>query len=456
MASLADLIWGEGDDLNEVNLNKRAKVIHDRLTALEGFVPDWQAQVAALITVALDRIDTALMPAYEAILGLAQLGALFTGTSTSSVTVGAGPRIFTVGASEAERLLFAPAATLGVSVTGDPTVAMVGRFVSYDRETGALEIVVEETAGSGTHSAWTITPAVPAALLTELAGAVILAADNTWSGAQSFGGEVTLAAGVEMTDTARDSIRTALGLGTAAFTAAADYAPASSVIGDINPGQLLGRAAGGDAGPLQALSATNAAAVIAAAGRFLELAGGLMEGSLSFKGSAAQEYGARLTRFSGANGDLNIATRGTGILRLIAEEAGSIVLSTSGTRRLRVEATGEVIADGLSMAAEFRTSSVTIANNAVFNFVPRGTTGVLTISSSLATIACELYFRCNSIPDTRMIAAPAGNVVDLATGGQTGTTGTVGRFRVSALDDGRLSFENRTGSAVQINYTIRS
>ena len=55
------------------------------------------------------------------------------------------------------------------------------------------------------------------------------------------------------------------------------------------------------------------------------------------------DYGLRVLRDStGANADSTIRHKGTGVLALITEEAGSITLATSNTERLRIDSSGNV------------------------------------------------------------------------------------------------------------------
>jgi hypothetical protein len=55
------------------------------------------------------------------------------------------------------------------------------------------------------------------------------------------------------------------------------------------------------------------------------------------------DYGLRVLRGStGANADSTIRHKGTGVLALITEEAGSITLATSNTERLRIDSSGRI------------------------------------------------------------------------------------------------------------------
>jgi hypothetical protein len=159
MSGLDDLLWKDGDDLSTDQLNKRARTLHTRLSDLEGVKVDWEAQVQQLVGIGLQRIDDALLPAYTAILGLAQLGALFSAESTSSVGIGTGDKLFVI--SEDNRLLFAPASYVSVFVSSDPTKVMYGRSKSYDRDTGEFVVTVDTVSGSGTFANWTISASPP-------------------------------------------------------------------------------------------------------------------------------------------------------------------------------------------------------------------------------------------------------------------------------------------------------
>lgn len=160
--SLQELVFGPTAKLSQEELNRRMRLIHERLAALEVFSPEWTQEVNLLRQVALDRINQALLPAYDAILGLAQLGVLFTTTSASDVAVGTGSKEFQI--AEEKRMTFAPAANLGIRLDSAPEIAMFGRLVGYDRDTGVLVVDVTEAAGAGSHSGWTISASPPRAV----------------------------------------------------------------------------------------------------------------------------------------------------------------------------------------------------------------------------------------------------------------------------------------------------
>lgn len=156
MALYTDLVWGRKAKLDRAELNRRAKLISDAIEALRDFVPDWKAEVDALRKVGLERIDTALKPAYEQIIELANLGALLWATSTSSVEIGLGPKTFIIPANKRDS--FAPTPFLIVAADSDYNLSMTGILSSYNRETGELVILAERSTGSGTYANWSIGP----------------------------------------------------------------------------------------------------------------------------------------------------------------------------------------------------------------------------------------------------------------------------------------------------------
>lgn len=154
--SLNDLLFKSNTLLNKEELDKRMRAIHDRLSELEQFSPDWQAEVNALRTVGLDRINIALLPAYQSIIDLADLGALWTASSETEVEIGTGQKAFTL--PDPDRQRFAPPVYTLISAGGDFANAMTARLVSYNRELGELVVDVQSTIGAGTFSDWTIGP----------------------------------------------------------------------------------------------------------------------------------------------------------------------------------------------------------------------------------------------------------------------------------------------------------
>ena len=82
----------------------------------------------------------------------AAVGSALTSASTTSLSIGTGSKSLTVGANKA----FAVGQFVSIAVTADATKYMFGAVTSYNISTGALEVTVSDTAGSGTYAAWTV------------------------------------------------------------------------------------------------------------------------------------------------------------------------------------------------------------------------------------------------------------------------------------------------------------
>lgn len=166
MSLYADIAWGRTTKLDQEELNRRAKIVADAIEALRAFAPSWEAEVEALRSVGLDRINNALLPAYQQIIDIANLGALLSTSSDSSVTIGNGAKTFVV--PETKRLNFAPTPYLIAYANGDFDLSMIGTVSSYSSETGQLVIAVESSKGEGTFTSWNIGPVATTADLEAL------------------------------------------------------------------------------------------------------------------------------------------------------------------------------------------------------------------------------------------------------------------------------------------------
>ena len=129
------------------DIDRRIASIEDRKAADDAVIDE-------LKEVGLQRVDEALLPAFEAVQQLAQLGVLLEATSTTTVVVGTGAKAFTV--AEASRDTFAPASYLIIRSATNTGNTMSGHLTSYDRETGALVVDVEIANGSGSFDDWSL------------------------------------------------------------------------------------------------------------------------------------------------------------------------------------------------------------------------------------------------------------------------------------------------------------
>ena len=132
--------------------------IDARIDALEQIKADWQAAVDVLTSQALQRIDEALLPAFEEVQALTSVGAFFTATSASDVAVGTGLKTFIV---DEPRKNFVPAEYVVITAAGNQNTGMSGHLVSYDPETGELVVNVDLASGSGSRNDWRISVGTP-------------------------------------------------------------------------------------------------------------------------------------------------------------------------------------------------------------------------------------------------------------------------------------------------------
>lgn len=149
-----------GENLGDPEtLNRRLRSIDTRLAKVEETASSVDTVIADLITLGLSRIDEALLPAFEAIQSVADVGLMFIATSDTEQEAGTGAKIFYVVAAERHR--YAPPAYVAIMPTGETTPAMLGTVVSFEREHGELVVSVDRASGTGSASAWTISPASP-------------------------------------------------------------------------------------------------------------------------------------------------------------------------------------------------------------------------------------------------------------------------------------------------------
>ena len=75
------------------------------------------------------------------------------GTSTSSLTVSAGSKVFTTNTN----LQFAVGSQVTITATGDLSKYMSGQVTAYNQTTGAITVNVTSVNGTGTFTSWSIT-----------------------------------------------------------------------------------------------------------------------------------------------------------------------------------------------------------------------------------------------------------------------------------------------------------
>ena len=153
----ADYKVSFGDDIGDPSyLDRRFRDIDLRLVGLEDIEKDWTAALASVTELGLARINEILRPAYDEISRLAHLGAVFLAHSSTELLIETGLHRFTVSADE--RDVYAPAAYVAGFSGGDPSKALLGYVVGYDRATGKLDVQVDKVSGSGSAADWVIYP----------------------------------------------------------------------------------------------------------------------------------------------------------------------------------------------------------------------------------------------------------------------------------------------------------
>lgn len=112
-----------------------------------------------LVSDTMEKIGSAVIDAAASAVGAANSAtnaaasaAALSGTSTSSVVMGAGSKSFVTQAGKS----FGNAAFLRIQRHADPSVYLYGRSTAYNAVTGALTVSVERSVGSGTFTDWDI------------------------------------------------------------------------------------------------------------------------------------------------------------------------------------------------------------------------------------------------------------------------------------------------------------
>lgn len=137
-----------GDDLGDPDYwNRRFEDVDLRLHGQEEIEKDWRAAVRELQENGLKRIDEAVSPLIAQLDEDLQLGAVFIAESKSAIEVKTGP--MTIGISSTNKRRYSPAAYLALVTRDAPYAVMLGRLMSYNRDTGTLAVDIERTFGAG-------------------------------------------------------------------------------------------------------------------------------------------------------------------------------------------------------------------------------------------------------------------------------------------------------------------
>lgn len=138
-------------------VDKAFGYIAGKIRALEAFAPDWQEAVNNLRAFGLQRINEAIMPAYERVMALASFGFL-KGDSTTPLSIEIGQALTLTIDGENQRDLFTPTEFVTLTRTSTPADWAICRVASYDAASGQLHVKVEAAEmAPGEHSDWQVT-----------------------------------------------------------------------------------------------------------------------------------------------------------------------------------------------------------------------------------------------------------------------------------------------------------
>lgn len=142
--------------------------VDQRLRRQEALERDYQAATRELISVGLVRINDVLVPAYQRVQALAELGFLVASAEAApAVSFVEGTASLVVAAGDA-RDLFTPSPFVILTRSTVPTDWAVARRVSYDRTTGVLAFDIVSAAGSAGPHADVVAAAVAGSTLAQI------------------------------------------------------------------------------------------------------------------------------------------------------------------------------------------------------------------------------------------------------------------------------------------------
>jgi hypothetical protein len=143
------------EDTTPINdsLNKLVQLIDVRLAALDVLKTTVDDTIDNLTEVALSRMDDVFTPLIEdAQQRLANFGANFSAHSTTSNTIGLGPKTFYIDPAQKDGYVFGD--YVAARPAGSTTSYVICSVQGYDRATGALSCTCEKFSGTGTFVSW--------------------------------------------------------------------------------------------------------------------------------------------------------------------------------------------------------------------------------------------------------------------------------------------------------------
>ncbi|WP_024275959.1 hypothetical protein [Hyphomicrobium sp. 802] len=178
-------------------LNFRFQDIDKRVGSLEDVDKTWEAAVDKLNKTGSEQVNAALAPVYARIQAFASLNTVFSARSSTEIPLEEGRVTLIVDADD--RTYFAPAAYISGFVFNDLSRAWLGKTVSYDSTTGALEVDIDRVTGVGQGANWQIHAASAtdnasaAAAAAQAAATATTASDAAVAAAATIGEKTTLA-----------------------------------------------------------------------------------------------------------------------------------------------------------------------------------------------------------------------------------------------------------------------
>jgi hypothetical protein len=278
--------------------NARLEDIDIRFHALETNYGDLAKIGENITSLGLERLDNGLTPIIlEALARLRSVNDVFAATSATELTIGTGSKTLVIEASV--RDTFVPGAYVNANEVGNPNKFLYGNVLSYDGETGELELNVTLTMGVGTVDEWIVLSTGPRGPQGEIGVA---------EGAASEVG-VDPIAGLTA-DNAQDAFEELTGIAAAITLALAGKANTSHSHSTADVTGLSGAlAAKADASALSSLSASVTASLAGKA----PVASPTFTGTLTVDGNVKLATGATTDVISGNTNnfsptDLNSAT----------------------------------------------------------------------------------------------------------------------------------------------------
>lgn len=146
----------DGIDLNAALLNPILDHFDLRLHSMEEIEKTWEAVAAEVQRYGLDRIEQTLLPAYQQVQRMSELGFLVANSSTTVTLAAPAVRTFLID-NEDQRELFYPSRWVTLNHVDSPDDSAIARVISYNRTTGVLDLEIQSFAGSpGPHNDWQI------------------------------------------------------------------------------------------------------------------------------------------------------------------------------------------------------------------------------------------------------------------------------------------------------------